>query len=224
MKLDNRLSAVASLVNKCDCIADIGTDHAYLPVYLIGNNKARRAVAADVRKGPLDNARKTVSQYGLEDKIELRLSDGLNSFKEGEVREIAVCGMGGHLIADFIRRTAWLKSPETHLVLQPMTHAEDLRKTLFDNGFYIDREVAAADGDKLYIALSAYYSGRVIEYSKADCVLGSLVNNSDELSRRYILKTAAAYEKKLAALKAASKNTAELEKLVLEIHRYIDKA
>ena len=154
MKLDSRLMAIANLVRKNKIFADIGTDHAYLPVYLVENDIVNRAIAADLRVGPLDNAKETVVSHNLTDKIELRLSDGLDNFKENEIEEIAVAGMGGLLISSFIERTNWLKNSGIHLILQPMTHIEELRKTLFDNGFIIDNEVVAEDGDKLYIIIS----------------------------------------------------------------------
>ena len=95
MKLDNRLMAIAELVRKDKIFADIGTDHAYLPVYLVEKGIVNHAIAADLRVGPLDNAKETVVSHNLTDKIELRLSDGLDNFKDNEVEEIAVAGMGG---------------------------------------------------------------------------------------------------------------------------------
>ena len=139
MKLDSRLMAIANLVRENKVFADIGTDHAYLPVYLVENGKIQKAIAADLRVGPLENARDAVVSYGFTEQIELRLSDGLDNFKDNEVEEIAVAGMGGLLISQFIERTEWLKNEDIHLILQPMTHIEELRKTLFDNGFIIDK-------------------------------------------------------------------------------------
>ena len=176
MKLDSRLMAIANLVRKDRIFADIGTDHAYLPVYLVEKGIINKAVAADLRVGPLENARDAVVSYGFTDKIELRLSDGLDNFKENEVEEIAVAGMGGLLISQFIERTDWLKNEDVHLILQPMTHVEELRKTLFDNGFIVDEEIVAEDDDKLYIVLSAYYYNDAIAYTELDLIVGKLVD------------------------------------------------
>ena len=163
MKLDSRLMAIADLVRKDKIFADIGTDHAYLPVYLVEKGVIKKAIAADLRVGPLENAKEAVVSYGYSDQIELRLSDGLDNFIENEVEEIAVAGMGGLLIASFIERTQWLKNEDIHLILQPMTHIEELRKTLFDNGFIIDNEVVAEDGywTQLLEGLLSYYQGTV---------------------------------------------------------------
>ncbi len=220
MKLDSRLMAIADLVRKDKIFADIGTDHAYLPVYLVEKGIVSRAIAADLRVGPLDNARETVVSHNLTEKIELRLSDGLDNFSENEVEEIAVAGMGGLLISSFVERTEWLKNSEIHLILQPMTHIEELRKLLFDNGFIIDNEVVAEDGDKLYIIISAYYYGDATAYNDLDLIVGRLPMNQDDLSKKYLAKIYTKYNKKLVALQNANKECADLEKLVGELSKW----
>ena len=219
MKLDSRLMAIANLVRKDRVFADIGTDHAYLPVYLVENGIIQKSIAADLRVGPLENARLAVESYNFSDKIELRISDGLDNFKENEVEEIAVAGMGGLLISSFIERTEWLKNSDIHLILQPMTHIEELRKTLFDNGFIIDNEVVAEDGDKLYIIISAYYYGDSTAYTDLDLIVGRLLLNNDVLSKKYLLKIYEKYNKKLFALKNANKKCEDLENIVGELSK-----
>ena len=220
MKLDNRLMAIANLVRKDKVFADIGTDHAYLPVYLVEKGIINKAIAADLRVGPLENARDAVVSYGYSEQIELRLSDGLDNFNDNEVEEIAVAGMGGLLISEFINRTEWLKNESIHLILQAMTHVEELRKTLFDNGFIIDKELVAKDDDKLYIILSVYFYEGKTAYTDLDLIVGKLPYNNDELSKEYLLKLHNKYNKKLDALKNADKECAELEKLVGELKQW----
>ena len=220
MKLDSRLMAIANLVRKDKIFADIGTDHAYLPVYLVEKGIINKAIAADLRIGPLENAKLAVESYNYSDKIELRLSDGLDNIKENEVEEIAVAGMGGLLISSFIERTTWLKNSDIHLILQPMTHIEELRKTLFDNGFIIDNEVVAEDDDKLYIIVSAYYCGDATAYTELDLILGRLPLNQDDLSKKYLSKIYEKYNKKLVALKKADKEYEDLEKIVGELSKW----
>ncbi len=220
MKLDSRLLAVANLVRENKTLADIGTDHAYLPVYLVENGVINKAIAADLRVGPLENAKESVVSYGLSDKIELRLSDGLDNFKENEVEEIVVAGMGGLLISEFIERTEWLKNENIHLILQPMTHAEELRKVLFDNGFIMDKEVIAKDGDKIYIIFSAYYYGDATAYTDLDLIVGKLPYNDDDLSREYLAHLFDKYNKKLVALQKASKECTDLRKTVEELSKW----
>ena len=220
MKLDSRLMAIANLVRKDRVFADIGTDHAYLPVYLVENGITSKAIAADLRVGPLENAKDAVVSYGFTEQIQLRLSDGLDNFKENEVEEIAVAGMGGLLISQFVERTGWLKNENIHLILQPMTHVEELRKTLFDNGFIIDKEVVAEDGDKLYIILSAYYYADATAYTDFDLIVGKLPHNDDELSKKFLAKIFDKHYKKLVALQKADKDCSELEKLVGELKQW----
>lgn len=220
MKLDSRLMAIANLVRENKIFADIGTDHAYLPVYLVEKGITKKAVAADLRVGPLENAKDAVVSYGFTEQIELRLSDGLDNFKENEVEEIAVAGMGGLLISQFIEKTEWLKNEDIHLILQPMTHIEELRKTLFDNGFVIEEEVVAKDGDKLYIILSVYFYNGPTAYTALDLIVGKLPYNNDNLSKKYLAKIYNKYNKKLIALKNADKECAELEKLVGELKQW----
>ena len=220
MKLDSRLMAIANLVRENKFFADIGTDHAYLPVYLVEKGIINKAIAADLRVGPLENAKLAVESYNYSDKIELRLSDGLNNFRENEVEEIAIAGMGGLLISSFIERTVWLKNSDIHLILQPMTHVEELRKTLFDNGFIIDSEVVAEDDDKLYIVVSAYYYGDSTAYTDFNLLVGRLPHNNDDLSKNYLTKIYEKYNKKLVALKKANKECEELEKIVGELSKW----
>ena len=220
MKLDSRLMAIANLVRENKIFADIGTDHAYLPVYLVEKGITKKAVAADLRVGPLENAKDAVVSYGFTEQIELRLSDGLDNFKESEVEEIAVAGMGGLLISQFIERTQWLKNEDIHLILQPMTHIEELRKTLFDNGFVIEEEVVAEDGDKLYIILSVYFYNGPTAYTALDLIVGKLPYNNDNLSKKYLAKIYNKYNKKLIALKNADKEYTELEKIVGELKQW----
>ena len=219
MFLDARLSAVADLVRNGARFADIGTDHAYLPAYLLLEEQIQYAVCSDLRKGPLKNAEETVQKYGLEDKVDLRLSDGLDNFKDGEVNEIAVAGMGGLLISEFIERTEWLKSADIHLILQPMTHAEDLRKTLYQNGFYIEKEVAVKDKEKFYIILSAYYNACPKALTDFECIIGELSKNTDPISKEYIASLLKKYTVKYEMLKKAKKDFDETEKIVKELEK-----
>ena len=113
----------ASLVRKGKVCCDIGTDHAYLPAYLITNSISKKALACDLREGPLANAKRTVEEYGISDRIELRLSDGLDNVKPGEADDFVFCGMGGTLITELISRTEWLKDKKYRLIFQPQSHS-----------------------------------------------------------------------------------------------------
>ena len=119
----------AELITPCKKLADIGTDHAYIPVYALQNDLAETVVASDINEGPLNNAAKTVKQYGFEDRVVLRLSDGLENIEETEADAVVIAGMGGELIAKIISDAPWLKNNK-QIIMQPMTHFEDLRAFL----------------------------------------------------------------------------------------------
>ena len=116
IKLDSRLKAVASLVREGARTADIGTDHAYLLTYLIEKGICPQGIAADLRRGPLENARQTVIEAGLSDKIELILSDGLENIKENSCDDIVLAGMGGNLIAEILSKAQWIKNENINIV------------------------------------------------------------------------------------------------------------
>ncbi|MBQ7548250.1 MAG: SAM-dependent methyltransferase, partial [Clostridia bacterium] len=141
-KLKPRLRMAAELVRDGVRIADIGTDHAYLPAALILEGRITGAVAADLRKGPLENAAQTVRANGLTDRISLRLSDGLANVSAGEADDIVIAGMGGILIAEILGACPFLKDGSKRYILQPQSHSEELRAFLWSSGFRIFGESA----------------------------------------------------------------------------------
>lgn len=203
IRLDSRLSAVASLVRQGSVVADIGTDHAYLLAHLLQEGKIQKGIAADLRKGPLENARKTLIECGMLEKVSLVLSDGLDEIKKGDCEDITIAGMGGILIKDILERTPWVYDSSIHIVAQPMTHAEVLRRFFVENGFEIERELAATDGKRYYCIISARYSGKKLTADPWYTYIGELLNNSDDTSQMYISKVVGTLEKKLEAIKKA---------------------
>ncbi|MBQ0013764.1 MAG: SAM-dependent methyltransferase [Oscillospiraceae bacterium] len=185
MKLDLRLTMVASLVRPGKPIADIGTDHAYVPVYLIKNGIIPSAYACDVKVGPLDNAKKTIEEFELEDKITPILSDGLISVPH-DVNDFVIAGMGGELIAKILSDSPWVKEEGNHFVLQPQTHAEDLRHYLLSEGYEILKEDVVKDKRHLYIAMEVSYTGKVVAHTESDYYLGKLPKSSSIYKKDYI--------------------------------------
>ncbi len=218
IKLDSRLSAVASLVRKGSVTADIGTDHAYLLCYLIQNGICPSGIGADLREGPLENARKTLIECELTDKVQLMLSDGLRNIPENSCSDIVIAGMGGILISEILERAAWVFNDKINIVAQPMTHAEFLREFLVKNGFEITDERTAADGKHYYCAICAHYTGKTAERNRSYYYLGELLRNKDEITKKYIEKMLFSLEKKfLAQKKAGIKDGEKLEELISEI-------
>lgn len=158
-ELDKRLQAVAALIRPGSRVADIGTDHAYLPVWLVRQGICPSAIASDLNEGPLSTARRTVEAAGLTAAIALCLGDGLASLRPNEVDDIVIAGMGGETIAAILEAAPWVKDARLHLVLQPMTRAEDLRRWLLHNGFSVETERLVQDGRRFYPVLAARYTG-----------------------------------------------------------------
>ncbi|MGM9679902.1 MAG: class I SAM-dependent methyltransferase [Eubacteriales bacterium] len=173
--LSRRLSAAASFVRKGSVVADIGTDHAYLPIYLVEKGITPFAVASDVRQGPLDRANAHISACGLTSQIKTVLSDGLCGIETYKPDDILICGMGGELIASILNASDYVKNPSVQLILQPMTMAHRLRYDLCRHGFRIlDEELVLEKDAKLYQILSVRYTGVPTEISPAQAYLGEI--------------------------------------------------
>lgn len=153
LELTPRLRMVADLVPAGVRLADVGTDHAYLPAALVLEGKIPSAIAADLRPGPLSRAKITVREYGLNGKITFRLCDGLKGIGPEEVQAVAIAGMGGETIASILAAAPWTREGDMTLVLQPMSSSSDLRLWLSQNGYQIVVEELAREGDTLYTAL-----------------------------------------------------------------------
>jgi tRNA (adenine22-N1)-methyltransferase len=217
--LSPRLAATASLVVGGGNIADIGTDHAYLPAHLILINKIPSAIAADIRRSPLENARDTSIRYKIENKLDMRLSDGLKEIKPEEVDEIVFAGMGGTLIAEKLRECPWAKDGRHHFIFQPQSRANDLREFLFSNGFTINKELAVCEGSRYYIALDANYTGEIKEFTLSDCFIGKLPRTLE--AKAYLKKQLDRYERRYNALKRKGENVDELEILINDLKGFV---
>ncbi|MBO5340174.1 MAG: SAM-dependent methyltransferase [Oscillospiraceae bacterium] len=158
LELTPRLQVVAELVVPGASIADIGTDHAYLPVWLLLQGRVRKAIAADLRQGPLDRARLTARQYECSSDISFRLCDGLEGISPEEVDTIVIAGMGGETIAAILDAASWTRDERYTFILQPMSAQPELRGWLWRNGFDIQKEEVVREGKKLYNIFVARFS------------------------------------------------------------------
>jgi len=211
MKLDMRLRMVAGLIRPGIPLADIGTDHAYLPVFLVENDIIPCAVASDVKVGPLENAKKTIGKSGLSDKVTPVLSDGLKEIPH-DFTDFCIAGMGGELIASILEASPWVKVPGNHFVFQPQTHAEDLRKFLYENGYEILREDVVKDRLRYYLAMEVTYTGNVTEHSELDCFIGRLPESTSMHKAKYMQQIASRLSTRYKATRRD-----ELKKLMDEI-------
>lgn len=159
LELSPRLGAIAGLVPEgCGCLADIGTDHGYVPVSLLLEGKIRRAVASDIGAPPLDHARRTAAQYGVTEKLAFRLGDGLSVLDPGEAEVIVIAGMGGDAITEILAAAPWSRAGPL-LLLQPMSKAEVLRAFLPENGYAVLAERLVQDKGVLYPILTVRGGG-----------------------------------------------------------------
>lgn len=148
--LSKRLQAAASLITAGSRVVDIGTDHAYIPIYLMQENLAVSVIAMDVRTGPLERAKEHVSACGLEEKIELRLSDGFQKIRPFEVDAAVLAGMGGGLMIRILREHPKVVLSLKECILQPQSELARVRTFLLEEGFFFLREEMVKEDGKYY--------------------------------------------------------------------------
>ncbi|MCI9594925.1 MAG: SAM-dependent methyltransferase [Lachnospiraceae bacterium] len=153
MKLSKRLEMVASFVEKGSRIADIGTDHGYLPIALVERGLCPRAIAMDIGQGPLARAREHILACGMEDRIEMRLSDGLSELKLNEADTVVIAGMGGELVLHILEQGKALWESTGAFVLSPQSELDKVRNYLEKNGFFIAREAMVFEDGKFYTVM-----------------------------------------------------------------------
>lgn len=155
LRLQPRLQCLADRVGRCACLADVGTDHGYLPVWLLQNGRIERAIASDVNAEPLAHARRTAERYGVAERMTFRLCSGLEGYAPGEADVTALAGMGGETIAAILAAAPWLREEGVRLLLQPMSRAELLRPWLAENGYAIRGEALVRDKGTIYTVIEA---------------------------------------------------------------------
>ena len=158
--MDSRLKAIMDFVPNGSRVADIGTDHGYLAIELIKRNIAEFVIASDKNANPLAAAQKNIKEAGVEDKVDLRLGDGLKPLNAGEVDVICIAGMGGSLMCDILDASPEIVVKVDKIILQPMNASEKIRQWAVNNKFYIEDEDLAEVDDIIYeiICLSRTFS------------------------------------------------------------------
>lgn len=210
--LGTRLEAALTLLKQCEnnrLFADIGSDHAFLAIEVLKRNIAKNAIAADINKLPLEKGRENASLSGVV--IDFILSDGFDSLEGTDLTSAAVCGMGGELIANMLIRSSIAK--KCHLVLQPMSAQEELRKALWENGFEILTERFVIDAGKPYTVMLVKFTDMKTEFSYNDLYLGKKRENSVEFSA-YCEKIRNMAEKRKLGIIARKESTAEIDGLI----------
>ncbi|MBQ8407652.1 MAG: SAM-dependent methyltransferase [Clostridia bacterium] len=225
MILDVRLRAAADMVPRGARLADIGSDHAYLPIALCLENKIERALASDINEGPVAAAVANIQKKRLGDRIVAVKADGLDKTQDFHPDCITVLGMGGELIVSILGKAEWVKDESITLVLQPMTHPEILSKYLAANGFAVADEKVVCDGgrdDRIYRIICARFDGAVRSLTEAEALIGKInLERGDEVTRAYIGKNIRVLETRIAG-RARIGDPAESEKaLVNELKAYL---
>lgn len=198
--LGPRLRQCAAFVRPGSRMADIGTDHGYLPVWLTRRQICPHAIAADINAGPLARARETANTYRAADLVELRLSDGLAALKRDEVDDIVIAGMGGELIAAILGRAPWIREETLRFILQPMSHPEKLRAFLYEHGFALLQEETVLDSGRLYTVMLSAFTGHVLSPTLEECYLGRLGESTSPYTPAYLTRQAALLVKRKAGL------------------------
>lgn len=190
INLSKRMQAVADLVDG-NCVADIGCDHAFVSIYLIQSGKADRVIAMDVKTGPVGIAEENVSAYELGTRIDVRLSDGFAELDECEADCAIIAGMGGRLMVDILRAGSKHTDNGIHLVLQPQSESDKVRRYLLSIGYVIIEEDMLSEEDKYYTVIKAVPGqGCDDEYNRAEYMYGScLLNSKNSVLKSYLLES-----------------------------------
>lgn len=221
MKLSPRLKAIADLVPKNSSVADIGTDHGYIPVYLIKNGICKKVIASDVNPGPLDNAYITIKENLMGSYIDTRLGNGLETLQPNEVDTVIIAGMGGMLIKEILDTNKPITDSIKFFVLQPMNAQDELRKWLINNHFAIEDESLAKEGNKLYEILFVNRGSMVIDDEIFYEISPKLLEKKDPLVQELIISKIRKYSKIYEMVKNENSNKAQCKKT--EIKNKINK-
>ncbi|MCL2864808.1 MAG: class I SAM-dependent methyltransferase [Lachnospiraceae bacterium] len=179
IKLSLRLDAVANLVSQGMFVADIGTDHAYVPIALVERGIVPKALAMDINKGPLQIARENIKTFGLEKQIETCLSDGLRALEDYKVESVVIAGMGGGLLMDILSASRTLLGSVKEFILQPQSELYKVRAFLLDQGFSFLAEEMVFDGGKYYpmmkVAPVCFANKDMCAWSEVEITYGKLL-------------------------------------------------
>ncbi len=204
--LSFRLKRIADSIKKCEYLADIGTDHAYIPIYAVQNGIAKKAVAADISEGSCNKARLNVNEHGLTEQIEVRQGDGLDAINEYECPDaIVIAGMGGLLMISILKKGIDTALKASQLVLQPQRDIEEVRRFIHSIGFKIADESIFKDSGKFYTLMDCEKGNEA--YTELEYMFGRIpLNNGSPVLKEYIN---AKYNKLMNVLENISSNGKE---------------
>ena len=216
-KLSKRLRAAADFVRKDSFIADIGTDHAYLPIALLAEGQIRGGVVSDIHRGPIDRATRHIQACGMAGKLIPVLCNGLDGLESFAPEDIFILGMGGELIADILAKAPLTRKAGVRLILQPMTHPERLRRYLYGAGYTVTEEALVSE-EKIYQILCAEYTGQTETLTDAEAMFGKHnLRRGDALVSALLSEWESILQKRMAGKQTAGADVGEEEALLREI-------
>lgn len=213
MRLSERLERVVSFVRPCASAADIGTDHALVPVELVRRGIVKKAIAMDVRPGPLSRAKEQISRAGLSDQIEPRLSDGLAALKPQEAETVIIAGMGGELIIRILTVGRHMWDSVAQWVLSPHSEVFKVRGWLLENGFAIEKEDMVCEDGKYYVLMDVRRAGSGIESPARDAEFvrllygDSLIRERNPVLAQYLKEEEQMLMEREASLRQSAKGS-----------------
>ena len=219
-----RLETCASFVRRGTVAADIGTDHAYLPIWLIQNGICPKVYASDINDEPIRSAKRNIECLELCDKIITFTGDGLQKIPQSDLGDIIIAGMGGDNIVSIINKADWLRNRKYRLIMQPMSHTERLREYLYSHGYQIIAEKAICESGRLYTIICAEYSDEKIQFTDFDIFAGKL--DSNDPCAAALLKKQAGIIRSMAegaAAKGNAQDAARYSSLAEKIIRYAEE-
>lgn len=219
MEISKRLQAVAALVQS-KTVADIGTDHGYVPLYLWQNKKITYALACDINAGPLSRAKQNIQAYGAERTIETRLGSGLLPVQKGEVETAILAGMGGMLICRILHNSPEVVQGLSELVLSPQHDIQEVRQHIWQIGFCIDDEVMVQEDGKTYHILHCIHGTETNTSRAAFAYGGKLLEKKDPLLWEELMQE----KKKYLSLKEklAQNETQKASMRYMEVLEHLD--
>lgn len=185
LPISERLLCCAAQVPQGARVADIGADHGYLGIELLRTGRAAFVHASELREGPLKRAMANALYYGVTERMRFSRADGLAAIDPAQVDTVVCAGMGGDLITHILRGCAWIRDPAYLLILQPQSSACDLRRSLTELGFGIERERLVRDGGFLYQVLCVRYGCAVALTPGQQYVSPALLTSGDPLLPEY---------------------------------------
>lgn len=226
MELSVRLQAVADMVTVGSRVVDVGTDHAYIPIYLVECGKNPSAIAMDVNRGPLEKAKENIALHGLEDKIETRLSDGLKQLHSGEGESIVIAGMGGGLVIKIMEEGSLHKEDIKEWILQPQSEIGKVRQYLNEEGYFIAEENIVIDEGKFYPMMRVIKGNRE-EYTQEELDYGKrLLEQKNPILEKFLKKEICVKEEIYDKLQYTDRERVinrieEIEKEIQKIHKIL---